>query len=280
MITRGIVTREGLNGVVSRGIIALRGGGFSPAALFAGGEQGDAWIPEREFCYTLSAGGVFERVTTTGDAVARNTGMVNGINADQLTAAARPTYTEGGGLSWLAFDGVDDAMATAAIDFTGTDKMSVFAGVRLLTPRSNNAAIWQIGDAVTSATDALVRVISGDGSTDAVRAQLIGTAANQTTRITTDYPSTGIYTAIFDGAATGAAEIVLRRNGSVIDGGSATNSGVTSIGSQVLTIGQQGVASVFTNYNFYGLIAPGKVVSAAEITSTEAYMAGKTRVVL
>ena len=99
----------------------MRSGGFSPASLFAGGSIGDAFIPEREFTYTKSGGGVYERVTTTGDEVARLTGMVNGINFDQDTFAKRPTYTEGGGLSWLAFDGVGDEMEApnAAFNLTG-----------------------------------------------------------------------------------------------------------------------------------------------------------------
>ena len=99
----------------------MRSGGFFPASLFAGGSIGDAFIPEREFTYTKSGGGVYERVTTTGDEVARLTGMVNGINFDQDTFAKRPTYTEGGGLAWLHFDGVDDEMEApnAAFNLTG-----------------------------------------------------------------------------------------------------------------------------------------------------------------
>ena len=76
----------------------MRSGGFFPASLFAGGSIGDAFIPEREFTYTKSGGGVYERVTTTGDEVARLTGMVNGNHATQATYAKRPIYTEGGGL--------------------------------------------------------------------------------------------------------------------------------------------------------------------------------------
>ena len=94
---------------------------FDPASLFAGGSIGDAFIPEREFTYTKSGGGVYERVTTTGDEVARLTGMVNGNHATQATYAKRPIYTEGSGLSWLAFDGVGDEMEApnAAFNLTG-----------------------------------------------------------------------------------------------------------------------------------------------------------------
>lgn len=104
--------------------------GFSPSVLFAGGAPGDAWIPTREWCYTQTSGGIYERVTTSGDAVARQIGVVNGIYSDQLTDTCRPKYIEGDGRSWLLYDGLDDFLVTPPIDFTATDKMAVFAGVQ------------------------------------------------------------------------------------------------------------------------------------------------------
>lgn len=179
-------------------------------------------------------------------------------------------------LSYLAFDGTDDSMATSAIDFTGTDKMGVFAGVRLLTPRSNNSPLFQIGDATASATDALIRIISGDGSTDAVRAAIFATAVNQTPRITIAYPSTNLYSAVFDGEASGANEINFRINGVNAEVGSATDSGLTSIGSQILYIGRQSSAVGYLNGHIYGLIVRGAQSTDSQITNTETWLNGKT----
>ena len=101
---------------------AVRGRALSPVSLFANGEPGDAWISNREWCYTKTVGGVYENVTTTGDLVARRKGMANGINQDQDDLAERPTYNEGGGLAWLETDGVNDYLfSPRSMDFSGGD---------------------------------------------------------------------------------------------------------------------------------------------------------------
>ncbi|HEY6021648.1 MAG TPA: hypothetical protein VIY48_17800, partial [Candidatus Paceibacterota bacterium] len=57
-----------------------------------------------------------------------------GYHATQVTSTARPTLQQdANGKFYLKFDGVDDFMVTPSIDFSGTDKMSVFAGVRKLS---------------------------------------------------------------------------------------------------------------------------------------------------
>ena len=87
-----------------------RGAALDPASLFANGEQGDDFWFWRDFCFTLSSGGVYEPVTTTGDQIARITGTVKGINADQNVAEDRPVYGESGSIGWAQFDGVDDQL--------------------------------------------------------------------------------------------------------------------------------------------------------------------------
>jgi hypothetical protein len=49
-----------------------------------------------------------------------------GNHATQATAAARPTYQTGGGLHWLAFDGVDDFMVAPNHPFSFTGSVSAF----------------------------------------------------------------------------------------------------------------------------------------------------------
>jgi len=266
MITRGIVTREGLNGVVSRGIIALRGGGFSPAALFAGGEQGDAWIPEREFCYTLSAGGVFERVTTTGDAVARNTGMVNGINADQLTAAARPIYTEGGGLAWLAFDGVDDEMRTDNV-FTIQNPFSFLMGTSVKAAGGQPTSYLAMGSGVdyfkiSWRTDFRRLVVSSRLGSSGLEASI-----SLVNFPSDDYTSKAVTTAKF---TTG--NILVRHNGVQVDN---TTQNITdeSLSAQPIIIG--GSAAPI---DFYGAIVVGTETSETQTDNAEQYLTEKSGV--
>ena len=58
----------------------------------------------------------------------------NGHHASQATSTARPLFQiDGSGKHYLAFDGVDDYLSTAAIDLTGTDKVTVFSGSWVLS---------------------------------------------------------------------------------------------------------------------------------------------------
>ena len=135
----------------------LFSGGFSPASLFAGGQQG-LWlevVQSGEFYpASLFAGGIAgawydpsdlstlfqdSAGTTPVTASGQPVGLMldksgNGNHATQAAAAARPTYTEGSGLSWLAFDGVDDEMdAVIGWDVDGPVYMAIAGSTETTT---------------------------------------------------------------------------------------------------------------------------------------------------
>jgi len=59
---------------------------------------------------------------------------IAGNHASQTTSASRPTLQQdSNGMYYLSFDGTDDWMVTPSINFTGTDKMTVWTGVRKLS---------------------------------------------------------------------------------------------------------------------------------------------------
>lgn len=91
----------------------------SLSSLFANSEDGDEWIMEKPYLFTKSSGGVINSVTTTGDLVFRATGLHNGLNFEQDDPNKRPAYMEGGGLSWIRTDKVDDGL-DLAIQFNGS----------------------------------------------------------------------------------------------------------------------------------------------------------------
>jgi hypothetical protein len=167
-------------------------------------------------------------------------------------------------------------MQTPSIDFTGTDKMTVFAGVQLLVPRSNNSPMVQIGDSVISATDAVIIFRSGDGSVDATRVTFSGSGVNQSSRVSQAYPSTSVFSAVMDGAATGVSEIDYRIDGISVSSGSTTDSGITSIGSQVVSIGANNIGGNALNGQIYSLIVRGAQTDTPTIERTEKYVASKT----
>lgn len=103
------------------------GAAFSPASLFASGEDGAWYEPSTTTCFTDTAGTIAAGV---GDAVARiNDLSGNGNHATQATAAARPLLQQtAGGLYYLAFDGSDDFMALPNIPYNSDTGVNAFIG--------------------------------------------------------------------------------------------------------------------------------------------------------
>jgi hypothetical protein len=256
--------------------LGMLGSVFSPSQIFANGEPGDAWIPEREFVYTKSAGGLYERVTTTGDEAARITGMVNGINADQDTVAKRPTYSEGSGLSWLAFDGVDDAMATGTIT-PGVDKAQVFAGVRRLSGAALGMPVEfsPSRDANTGAFD--LRSNAG-GSYSALARGSAGLNGDQNAAtVVYAAPETSVLFSSHD--ISGDRTTLSRNNVSTSD--AVGDKGAGNFLAYPLYIGARAGTSFYFTGNMYGLIVRfGPNLTDPQIASTEAYVATKTGVAL
>jgi hypothetical protein len=124
-----------------RGIGRLRArqGSFSPASIFAGGAKG-AWYDPSDITSLFQDGAGTTPVAASGDPLGRmldKSGRSNRVS--QATAAARPTYTVGGGFSYFASDGVDDGLTSAAFAAgTFTADMDMFRGQRpgqlLVTP--------------------------------------------------------------------------------------------------------------------------------------------------
>lgn len=103
--------------------------------LFANGEQGFAYDPSDMGTMFQDAAGTVP-VTAAGQPVGLmkdKSGRNN--HAFQTVSASRPILQRNAttGAYYLAFDGVDDFLQTSNIDFTGTDKVSLFAGVRKLS---------------------------------------------------------------------------------------------------------------------------------------------------
>jgi len=243
----------------------MRSGGFDPASLFAGGSIGDAFIPEREFTYTKSGGGVYERVTTTGDEVARLTGMVNGINFDQDTYAKRPIYTEGSGLSWLAFDGIGDAMEIQNAAFSFTGDQSVWVAAKHDT--GTGASIYLMGGNdkgylfLTDGSTGKMRFIPITNATSAVSTSVIGT-----------------YPIVFGGAwDRSSGDFSLRENG-VEYTASKTPADVTV--PVVTLLGGGNPKGTSWDGNIYGAVIVNNLTTASETGEVEAYLAGKSGVTL
>lgn len=253
-------------------------GRWSPTLLFAAGEQGAWYDPADMTTLFQDAAG-----TTPVTAADQPVGLIRdksgrGNDASQVTAGNRPILRTGSGLWWIEFDGVDDFLVTGSINFSTTDKLSVFSGVRKFSDAASGAIVG-LGSNVNlnafeltspntpSTTDAGLRM-SGTGS--AVRRTL-------SVPVNTSCVVTGL------GDLAGATidnEVAIRANGvvSVVAATGAASSG--NLGNSPMYIGRRSGATLPYSGNIYGLIVRGVATDAAGISAAENYLAGKSGVAI
>jgi hypothetical protein len=199
--------------------------------------------------------------------------------------AATTDYDTVGFLPYLAFDGVDDNVATAAVDFTATDEMSVFMGAMKLRDTSIGVVV-ELGPTVANPNSFALYYPQTGGQPNygfyLNGSGLAGAAATNT--IPYAAPHRSVASVNFDIAqATSAAEILPRVNGaipsSIVYSGSAS-AGTGNFGNLALAVGRRATGSLPFQGNIYSLIVRGVTSTAGEIDDAEAYVAEKTGVTL
>ena len=193
-----------------------------------------------------------------------------GNHASQDTAAARPVYKTDGTYHWLQFDGVDDGLSTAAINFTATDKMSVFAGVQ----KTSGAGFQTLVELGSGAVENGFSIFAPNSNNNNFDFRL---AANpRETAPVYPPPTTKVLSVLYDIAGTTASDEVsaninasnVALTGSTLASGMFINS--------ALNIGRRSGGTLPFNGNIYSLIVRGALSSAQEIDDTEAWVNGKT----
>ena len=249
---------------------------FVVGTLFANNEQG-AWYDPSDLNTLFQDAAGTTPVTATGQPVGRMLDKSGrGNHATQSTAGSRPTFRDVGGLRYLEFDGIDDFLVTAAIDFTASDNVSVFAGARKLTDATvailaelsvnataNNGA-WFLAAPLTAATG---------NSSFLSRGTISQSATGAATFVA---PSSAVLTGLAD---ISAPSVENRRNG-VSLATNTTGQGAGNYGNYPLYIGRRGGATLQFTGHVYGLIVRGALSDATTISSTERYLAAKTGVTL
>ena len=186
-------------------------------------------------------------------------------------------------LHWLETDGVDDGMATGSIDFTGTDKVSVFAGVRKLSDAARGVfcelsvgVATNAGSFVVSAPEAGA---SGYYGVFANGSALGGVRTNDAFGA----PISSILKASYNiGSTTLADEVAVRINGAVT-ATTVVNAGplgTGNFGNHPLYLFRRGGTSLPFNGWFYGLAITGRLATNAETVATERFLAAKSAVVI
>jgi hypothetical protein len=222
--------------------------------------------------FTATAGTLTLTVTgTVSNADLRPTSQANGFVGPLYQAITTATsYDSSGFLPYLAFDGTDDSLLTNSVDFTATGKMTVWAGVRKLS----DAAQGVVSE--LSAT-----IASNNGSFLLTAPNSAAANYNWSSKGTTQVNNTvTTYTAPITNVVTGIADIagasnIIRINGVQV-GSVATTQGTGNYGNYPLYIGRRNNATLPLNGNLYSLIIRGAQSSAAQISSTETWVNGKT----
>lgn len=255
---------------ISRAINELEGAAFNPIALFAAGEQGVWYDPSDLSTLFQDAAGTIP-VTAAGQPV----GMMRdksgrGNHATQATATSRPILQTTDGKWYLAIDGVDDWMATTAINFTATNKVTLWAGIR----KNSDAApgvLYELSATIASNNGSFA-LLAPPSATPSYSVGSRGTATVSESRQPFASPHLSVLCAQSDIAAPALS---LRVNTSPGGVGSGSH-GTGNYGNYPLYIGRRGGASVPFNGRIYSLIIRGAASTAQQVTDTENYINSKT----
>jgi hypothetical protein len=184
------------------------------------------------------------------------------------------TYDTAGFLPYLQFDGIDDSMSTGSIDFTATDKMTVWAGVRKLS--DSTAIAFETSSDYNSNTGSFISVTGSNvAPTDRYSFASRGTGAVANTTASTSVgnaPDTAVITGT--GNISGDLNTV-RRNG-VLGTNATADLGAGNFGNYPLFIGARNNASLYFNGWLTSLIVRGAQSTQSQIEATEAWVNQRT----
>ncbi len=182
--------------------------------------------------------------------------------------------------AYLKFDGVDDSLATGSIDFSATDKMSVFAGVRKLSDAAQGVLIESGLDA-TSASYPGSLVIYAPSAAASANYQFImrgGTGRAFETLTTYTSPVSNVLAFSLINQLPASGEAITSRINGVLNTATESNNITVSgnYGNYPLYIGRRGGSTLPYNGRIYSLIVRGAASSDMQIVATEDWIEAKT----
>lgn len=256
-----------LNGSVVAGATSVPAGRHTLAAIIT--VAATAGSPE------LRIGGGIQGAGIVYDITIRQVQVQSGsVRTAYQWANTATDYDTAGFPYYLAFDGVDDSLSTASINFTSTDKMSVFAGVRRLRETSTEVIVELSSASATNngAFGVIVDASASNRTSFNLRgnfglAAMIDTSSQAA-------PATDVFSVSYNIAeSTRELEIKPRVNASIptLVGGGAANAGSGNFGSYPLFLGRQNNTSFPANIYLYSLIVRGAQSTDAQIAAAEAW---------
>jgi hypothetical protein len=272
----------------------LRSYGETPqtVAIRAGAAYGAALTvtPEwQRFSYTTTGAtnyasielrGTFTGTATTADVLVWHPQLELGTVPTPYQRVTTATdYADVGAKRYLAFDGVDDWLSTAAIDFTATDKMTAWTGFRIGGTAAGVVA--ELSGNANSVDGAFYPVAINDPAAGSLSFGARAVGASDAIQSASPY---GVGTALVTTLAidlaqvTSTAKLVARINGAGGLTQSLSDKADTpgNFASQPLFIGRRNGATVPFTGNLYSLIVRGAQSTAEQVAESETFVNGKT----
>ena len=251
-------------------------------SLFSDNEQGFFYDPNDLTTMFQDAAGIVP-VTAVGQSV----GLIrdksgNNNHAFQTASASRPILRKNAvtDANYLEFDGSDDFLRTNNIDFTATDKMSLFAGLNR-TGNANVGTVLETGSSFTNPTGGFgIKCPVGVGTSTLNLLASAGGSSVSTGEVVS--PNMLVYSGFIDLSKTTAIkQINFKVNGVLVNTTrSSSLAGNGNLANVPVYIGRRaGVSRPFKGH-IYGLIGVGKLTSDDEVINIEKELAKRIGVTL
>lgn len=174
---------------------------------------------------------------------------------------------------YLAFDGSDDSLYTGGnVDFSATDKMTVWAGVTKLSDAANGVIFESSGSPGTD--NGVVGLQAPGGTPASEQAVWRSRGTNSAFAIIASGYSAPV-TSVLTGIGDISGDSALLRSDGVQLASSTGDQGTGNFGSYPLYIGRRNNASNPFNGRLYQLIGRGAATSAALLSQADRWVAGK-----
>lgn len=249
---------------------------FTPASLFASGEQGGWWdFADAATLFEDSAGAT--QATLNGPVGRISDKSGRGNHLVQAATASKPILRDGGGTRFAEFDGIDDVLASlATLNLSGTDKATIILGLRKTSAVTGMVA--ELGSSFVGTPGGFYSVAGQDASNYGYSAASRGTAAavarHSAPFSQPNNPDDCVITVAHDIAGD---LTTLQRNGAGLVSGTA-DKGAGNLANDTLFVGARAGSSLFFPGRLYGLLVVGRLLSAAERADAEAWMAARSGV--
>lgn len=249
-------------------------------SLFANGEQGFAYDPNDLTTMFQDAAGTTP-VTGAGQPVWHILDKSgNNNHAFATSSATRPILRKSAstGAYYLEFDGSDDFLVTNSIDFTSTDELNLFAGLRRSSTPSAIGMVLELSyNAGASHNIGTFYLSSPDNMTKLNSIAFVSKGTNLSRATILDYTEPSVVVSAQAKISTNTKTV--RLNG-VNWASSISNQGTGNYGNHPLYIGRRGGDRSPFNGHIYGLICVGRLTSEDETSAIEKELAKRTGVTL